>query len=192
MARDKGRHEIALKLLEIYHARKSATGVRDGGARSCARRSATRIPLWQKAAAMGAQIDPTNPLYAAARRRPRPTPRWLAAAPRAASPTSTSTSDGSSGSAVPRPRPDFDLDLDATSQLRRPTCHRATPSTMDFDLAPRIGRSASCRHRTPSRRRKKSPRSTSTSRASISRRRSPRAPLRACALPAGGHATSPT
>src|SRR6202163_2914884 len=65
MARDKGRHEIALKLLEIYHARKSATAFETVAKELRAAVGETH-PLWQKAAAMGAQIDPGNSLYGAA------------------------------------------------------------------------------------------------------------------------------
>src|SRR5260221_10018471 len=65
MARDKGRHEIALKLLEIYHARKSATAF-ETVAKELRGAVGETSPLWQKAAGMGAQIDPANPLYAAA------------------------------------------------------------------------------------------------------------------------------
>ena len=62
MSRDKSRHEITVKLLEIYHARKSvqafetvARGLKDtiGG----------DSPMWAKVAAMGASIDPKNALY---------------------------------------------------------------------------------------------------------------------------------
>src|SRR5687768_1034323 len=64
MARDKGHDEIALKLLEIYHARKSATAF-ETVAKELRSNVGESSPLWTKAAAMGAQIDPTNPLYAA-------------------------------------------------------------------------------------------------------------------------------
>src|SRR5690348_3514128 len=65
MARDKSRHEIALKLLEIYHARKSGTAF-EQVAKELHASVGDSSPLWQKAAAMGAQIDPQNPLYAGA------------------------------------------------------------------------------------------------------------------------------
>src|SRR4051812_36001950 len=65
MARDTNRPEIALKLLEIYHARKSATAF-ETVAKELHGAVGDGSPLWQKAAAMGAQIDPGNPLYGAA------------------------------------------------------------------------------------------------------------------------------
>ena len=66
MSRDKNRHEIPLKLLEIYHARKSATAFETVAKELRARRRAMSSPVWLKAAAMGAQIDPANPLYGGA------------------------------------------------------------------------------------------------------------------------------
>ena len=65
MARDKSRHEITLKLLEIYHARKSATAF-ETVARELHDTVGDDSPVWAKAAAMGAQIDPSNSLYGGA------------------------------------------------------------------------------------------------------------------------------
>src|SRR6188508_3454011 len=65
MARDKGRHEIPLKLLEIYHARKSATAF-ETVAKELKGAVGEDSPMWQKAAAMGSQIDPNNALYGGA------------------------------------------------------------------------------------------------------------------------------
>jgi pilus assembly protein FimV len=64
-ARDKRRHEIPLKLLEIYHTRKSAPAF-ESVARELHAAVGDASPIWAKAAAMGAQIDPSNPLYAGA------------------------------------------------------------------------------------------------------------------------------
>src|SRR4029453_7277624 len=74
MARDRSRPEIPLKLLEIYHARKSATAF-ETVAKELHAQVGDNHPLWQKAAAMGAQIDPSNNLYAAAAPPPRLRPR---------------------------------------------------------------------------------------------------------------------
>src|SRR5205085_5704289 len=65
MARDSSRTEVPLKLLEIYHARKSATAF-ETVAKELKAKVGEDSPQWQKAAAMGAQIDPNNPLYAGA------------------------------------------------------------------------------------------------------------------------------
>ncbi len=142
MARDKGRHEIALKLLEIYHARKSATAFETVAKELRASVGETH-PLWQKAAAMGAQIDPTNPLYIAAASG---TATYTAMSPAAAAPApapakpdldfdlDTSSSGGGSGSAA-APPPSFDLDLDAQRPAHADLQTDASP-VLDFDLAP--------------------------------------------------------
>src|SRR5258706_9879471 len=62
MTRDKSRHEIALKLLEIYHARKS-TQAFETVAKELRGSIGPDHPIWAKAAAMGASIDPANSLY---------------------------------------------------------------------------------------------------------------------------------
>jgi pilus assembly protein FimV len=144
MARDKNRHEIALKLLEIYHARKSATAF-ETVAKELRAAVGDTHPLWQKAAAMGAQIDPANPLYAAAAAG---TATFTAMAPPpTAAPTKPDLDfdlDGGANvsateAAESTPAPDFDLDLDAG---RKPHAAgvpdlplEASPS-IDFDLAP--------------------------------------------------------
>jgi pilus assembly protein FimV len=134
MARDKGRHEIALKLLEIYHARKSATAF-ETVAKELRSAVGENHPLWQKAAAMGAQIDPTNPLYVSA-----------------AAGTATFTAMSSSAAAAPQARPDVDFDLnpssssgggssaapsfdlDLDSQRVTPDLATEKPADVDFDL----------------------------------------------------------
>ena len=107
MARDKSRHEISLKLLEIYHARKSATAF-ETVAKELRATAGEASPAWQKAAAMGAQIDPTNPLYGGA------SPAEAVA------------------EAAPAPRPDLDFDLDSTSTAAMAA--PAAPEMASFDL----------------------------------------------------------
>ena len=65
LGRDKSRHEITLKLLEIYHNRKSAAAF-EPVARELKDSVGESHPHWVKAASMGAAIDPQNPLYGAA------------------------------------------------------------------------------------------------------------------------------
>src|SRR6185503_5027051 len=79
MARDKSRTEIPLKLLEIYHARKSATAF-ENVAKELKETVGESSPAWAKAAAMGAQIDPANPLYAGADAGSAPAPEPAAPA----------------------------------------------------------------------------------------------------------------
>ena len=62
LGRDKNRHEITLKLLEIYHNRKSAQAF-ENVARGFKDSVGEASPHWAKAAAMGAAIDPQNSLY---------------------------------------------------------------------------------------------------------------------------------
>ena len=118
MARDKNRPEIAVKLLEIYHARKSATAF-EKVAKDLHASVGETHPLWQKAAAMGAQIDSANPLYAAA--AAGGAAAFVASAP---APAPTPDLDVDTTSAANTPAPDFNLDT-------------STPApTLDFDLAP--------------------------------------------------------
>ena len=62
LIRDRNRHEISMKLLEIYHARKS-TAAFEEIARELKDAVGDSSPMWAKAASMGISIDPSNPLY---------------------------------------------------------------------------------------------------------------------------------
>ncbi len=140
MARDKGRHEITLKLLEIYHARKSATAFETVAKELRAAVGETH-PLWQKAAAMGAQIDPGNSLYGAAGGM---TATYTAMAPSAppAKPDLDFDLEGGANRSETQssaPAPDFDLDLDSdkkSSASHAPDLPVESASNIDFDLAP--------------------------------------------------------
>jgi len=146
MARDKNRHEIALKLLEIYHARKSATAF-ETVAKELRAAVGESHPLWQKAAAMGAQIDPTNPLYVSAAGGTSTFTAMLppsapAAAPKPNLDFDLDSSSSAHGSPSSAPAPSFDLDLDSSSPSTSSTAdihsQHASPSSsgLDFDLAP--------------------------------------------------------
>jgi pilus assembly protein FimV len=126
MARDKNRHEIPLKLLEIYHARKSATAF-GTVAKELHASVGDSSPVWQKAAAMGAQIDPNNPLYAGAASSGA---TYTASAP-AAKPDvdfGVAETGGASPSAT-----DFDLDAGSPKQAEPDLATESSPS-IDFDL----------------------------------------------------------
>jgi pilus assembly protein FimV len=128
MARDKGRHEIPLKLLEIYHARKSATAF-ETVAKELRNSVGEDSPMWQKAAAMGAQIDPTNPLYAAG--------QGAAAsyAPSSAAAAKPDVDFGIDDSAsASQPAPDFDLNVDPTRTKSPESTGSQLASGMDFDI----------------------------------------------------------
>ena len=122
MARDKNRHEIALKLLEIYHARKSATAF-ETVAKELHSSVGESSPLWQKAAAMGYQIDPNNPLYAAGAGSAATYTAPAAAAPKP---------DVDFGADTAASAPDFDLD--AGTKAPEPDLATESAPAMDFNL----------------------------------------------------------
>jgi pilus assembly protein FimV len=141
MTRDRNRHEIALKLLEIYHNRKSATAF-ENVAKELHAAIGDSHPMWQKAASMGAQIDPSNPLYVAAAAG---TATFAAMTPAAAAPKPDLDFDlegspsGTGGSEAPQADTDFDIGLDKPAG-HAPDIAFSTPSGessgLDFDLAP--------------------------------------------------------
>lgn len=57
------RHEIRVKLLEIYAARRNTQAFGAGAGELYAALGSTQHPLWDKVCEMGRSIDPTNPLY---------------------------------------------------------------------------------------------------------------------------------
>ena len=136
MARDRNRHEIALKLLEIYHARKSATAF-ETVAKELRSAVGESSPLWQKAAAMGAQIDPTNPLYGAAAAGTSTFAAMAPSAAPAAPPKPDLDFDLESGGkgAAAAPAPSFDLDL-GSQKAAAPDLPVESAPAVDFDLAP--------------------------------------------------------
>jgi pilus assembly protein FimV len=60
------RHEIRVKLLEIYAARRNTTAFESVAGELYAALGSKQSPLWDKACEMGRSIDPTNPLYGGA------------------------------------------------------------------------------------------------------------------------------
>lgn len=63
LVKDPGRHEIALKLLEIYAARKDTVAFETAASELYAGLGGQNTPVWQRAAEMGRSIDASNPLY---------------------------------------------------------------------------------------------------------------------------------
>ncbi|MBI1282999.1 MAG: hypothetical protein GC183_01510 [Thiobacillus sp.] len=57
------RHEIRVKLLEIYAARRNTTAFESVAGELYAALGSKQSPLWDKACEMGRSIDPSNPLY---------------------------------------------------------------------------------------------------------------------------------
>jgi pilus assembly protein FimV len=133
MTRDKSRHEIAVKLLEIYHTRKS-TQAFETVAKELKDAVGADHPLWAKAAAMGASIDPANALYGGTGEAFATTGKFAAGgdaavdtAPGAAAPPDLDFDLGFTDSAAATPSSAIDITSPATDQPA------ATPS-MDFDL----------------------------------------------------------
>ena len=125
MAREKNRPEVALKLLEIYHARKSPTAF-ENVAKELHGMVDEGSPQWQKAAAMGHQIDPANSLYAAAAASGAVyTPETPSAKPDV-----DFAADTGGGNA---PAPDFDLDA-GSSKASEPDLPAEPAHSMDFNL----------------------------------------------------------
>jgi len=63
LGKDPSRHEIALKLLEIYASRKDTMAYETTASELYAALGGQNTPVWQRAAEMGRSIDPNNPLY---------------------------------------------------------------------------------------------------------------------------------
>ncbi len=63
MSKDPTRHEVQLKLLEIYAGRKN-TGAFETLAGELYAATSGQGPIWKKAAELGRGLDPANPLYA--------------------------------------------------------------------------------------------------------------------------------
>ena len=63
LTKDPGRHEIHLKLLEIYAARKNLPAFESIATELYAALGGEITPVWAKAAELGRKLDPNNPLY---------------------------------------------------------------------------------------------------------------------------------
>lgn len=63
LGKDPSRHEIALKLLEIYASRKDTLAFETTASELYAGLGGQNTPVWQRASEMGRSIDPDNPLY---------------------------------------------------------------------------------------------------------------------------------
>lgn len=93
LGKDPGRHEISLKLLEIYAARKDTIAFETAASELYAALGGQNTPVWQRAAEMGRTIDAENPLYRVA------APSAAAGAP-AAAPSVAPTAVAAAGAAA--------------------------------------------------------------------------------------------
>ena len=74
MSKDPNRHEIKLKLLEIYASRKNLIAFETLASELYAATGGKSTPAWLKAAEMGRELDPDNPLYRGAEGLPNEEP----------------------------------------------------------------------------------------------------------------------
>lgn len=132
MSRDKSRHEITVKLLEIYHARKSIQAF-DTVARELKDNIGSDNPMWAKVAAMGASIDPQNGLYAGSGQDYATTGAFAAGG------TAVMSAVAEAGEKA-APDVDFDLGFGSTTSAPSSTFDVTSPTTgqsdggADFDL----------------------------------------------------------
>ena len=72
LAKDTGRHEIRLKLLEIYAGRKNLNAFEAVAGEMYAAIGGQASPIWDKAAELGRTLDPQNPLYSEKQKTAKP------------------------------------------------------------------------------------------------------------------------
>jgi pilus assembly protein FimV len=145
MARDKSRHAITVKLLEIYHTRKSKDAF-EPMARELKDAIGVDNPMWAKVAAMGASIDPTNSLYGGTGQAFDATGKYPAGVPAAVmGGVAAATVAAGAIAAQPAAAPDLDFDLgfgDGTTTApiditaAQAGQQDATKADFDLDLGP--------------------------------------------------------
>jgi pilus assembly protein FimV len=130
MSKDPNRHEIQLKLLEIYAGRKNTAAFETLAAELYAATSG-QGPVWEKAAEFGRSIDAANPLYAA--------PDGSAAG----MPVAATAAVGSAAAASLAQDLDFSLDLDTQGGAAHakpvaptfaPVAEEGMGDALDFDI----------------------------------------------------------
>jgi pilus assembly protein FimV len=136
MTRDKNRHEIALKLLEIYHARKSPQAF-EPVARELKDAIGVDNPMWAKVAGMGASIDPANALYGGSG------PAFAATGVFPAGGAALAAGAAGVAGVAAASTPDLDFDLGfgdapavapASTSVDTAAVASAKPDSLDFDL----------------------------------------------------------
>ena len=110
LSKDPSRHEITLKLLEIYAARTDTVTFETQASELYAALGGQASPIWSKAAELGRSIDPGNPLY-----KQSPDADYPQAPETSAF---TSPKDDLSASSVNQAEPEtLDTDFDVSSDL---------------------------------------------------------------------------
>ncbi|MDP2832588.1 MAG: FimV/HubP family polar landmark protein [Pseudomonadota bacterium] len=122
--KDPNRHEIALKLLEIYAARKDSLAFETVASELYAGLGGQGTPVWQRAAEMGRSIDPSNPLY-------RATASDIPAAP-----SFSPKSNGRSVAPEAAPRSDFPHDMQQMDDWDAPALSKGSDEDFDIPVAP--------------------------------------------------------
>jgi pilus assembly protein FimV len=137
MGRDKSRHEIAVKLLEIYHSRKSPQAF-EPVARELKEAIGADNPTWAKVSSLGASIDPTNPLYGGSGGDSGASTVKFAAGGAALIAGAGAAVAAASSASPPVPAtPDVDFDLGFTD-----TPHASTASSVGSNNAPQMQKPA--------------------------------------------------
>lgn len=129
------RHEIRVKLLEIYAARRNTAAFEAVAGELYAALGSKPSPLWDKACEMGRGIDPTNPLYGGV-------PLAGAAAAAAATVAATSTVAGgavaSADESMPEPvaeeQPAAEVEIESESGSE-PALETVTAGPLEFESA---------------------------------------------------------
>lgn len=109
LAKEPGRHEIALKLLEIYASRKDKANFETHASELYAALGDPDHPIWQKAAVMGHELDPDNPLY-----------RMFGQAPLAPEPVAAAGEAKESEELLPASMLESDLTMSAATMAEEP------------------------------------------------------------------------
>ena len=126
MSKDPERHEVQLKLLEIYAGRKN-TGAFETLAAELYAATSGQGPVWKKAAEFGRGLDPENPLYAS-----------QDADSDMAPPSTAAVIGGGMAAAAAAQNLDFSLDLDTQSPKHDENAvadmDDAMGGALDFDL----------------------------------------------------------
>ncbi len=151
VSKDPNRHEIHLKLLEIYAARKNLVAFETLASELYAAIGGKPNPIWDRAAELGRELDPNNPLYGQARgaaAAEQEAPGKVAAVAGAAVAAAVVDAAGQQALATGKeledtsPDLEFDLDQDLLSAgEQKPEAPEKAPAVMDtldfeMDFAP--------------------------------------------------------
>ena len=123
MSKDPERHEVQLKLLEIYAGRKNTPAFETLAAELYAATSG-QGPVWKKAAEFGRGLDPANPLYAA--------PEGADGSSSMMPPAMAMASTAAAASVAQDL--DFSLDIDTQGGVQDKSAAPEAPETMDDGL----------------------------------------------------------